>query len=221
MKTKRNRVKETSHKVKKARGTRSDQGFVSINQNIWPIERDILWRPERFKYVRKIVKTEGCVFCQALETGISLRSLVIAEAEHSFVILNKYPYNTGHILILPRRHCGELYDLYDEEYMEVTKLIRIAVAKLKEAYDSHGFNIGMNLGAAGGAGIPEHLHFHVIPRWAGDSNFFPLIAESKVLVETLEQTFARLERYFQDLPSLLKSTKFSAQQESDAIAKRL
>ena len=114
------------------------------------------------------------------------------------VVLNKFPYNTGHTLILPTRHCGELTDLSEEEYGAVMKLLRKTLAALQKSYACPGLNIGLNHGAVAGAGIPDHLHWHIIPRWHGDTNFFPLIAETKVLSETLEQTFQRLHPLFEE-----------------------
>ena len=115
------------------------------------------------------------------------------------VVLNKYPYNSGHVLVLPLRHCGDMLALSDAEYMDLQNTIRLTVKGLKEIYEPGGFNIGLNHGAVAGAGIPEHLHYHIIPRWAGDLNFFPLIAETKVLVESLEQTYEKILGYFKKI----------------------
>ena len=165
-------------------------------KDIWPQERDFMQRPDRFKYVRKLVKVKGCVFCNALKTGVSLDSLVLFQNSRVLVMLNKYPYNNGHVLILPTRHCGDLSKLKTKEHAEISEAVRLTAGILQKAYGCPGLNIGMNHGAAAGAGIPDHLHWHLIPRWAGDTNFFPLIAETKVHAETLEQTFDRLLPYF-------------------------
>jgi ATP adenylyltransferase len=163
----------------------------------WPVERDIMARPERLKYVRKMEPPKkGCVFCMAAKKGVRPESLVLYRGRRAMVIMNKYPYNNGHLLILPLRHCGELGKLRENEYRDVTELTRISVKILEKVIKPAGFNIGLNLGSAAGAGLPEHLHYHVIPRWRGDTNFFPLVAETKVVVETLEQTFGRLLPYF-------------------------
>ena len=164
----------------------------------WPTERSTLFRPGRMKYVRKELKTSGCVFCQSLRKGVSPESLLLFEGEHAIVIMNKYPYNPGHLLVLPKRHVGEFLDLTPEEVGAVAGLTQHAVAALKAVYSPAGFNVGMNLGSSAGAGIPEHLHAHIVPRWNDDTNFFPVIAHSKVVVETLEQTFECLLPYFDD-----------------------
>lgn len=167
-----------------------------IRQDVWPVEREVLFKPERLRYVRKLVKPEGCVFCAALEKGRGVDSLLLFDDEHSIVVLNKYPYNSGHLLVLPRRHVGDFLDLEDHEHAAIQKSLRRSIEALGEVYEPTGLNVGLNLGSAAGAGIPEHLHYHVIPRWAGDANFFALIADTKVVVETLEQTYERLLPYF-------------------------
>ncbi len=170
----------------------------------WPLQREVLFKPERLKYVRKQLKVEGCVFCDAAKRaeqaskGSQARrdSLVLYVDDRVMVVMNKFPYNTGHLLVLPRRHEGVLQDLTSEENQIVFLMVQHCVEILQEAYQPAGFNVGLNLGASAGAGIPEHLHAHIIPRWNGDTNFFPLIAQTKVVVETLEQTFDRLINYF-------------------------
>lgn len=168
----------------------------AIRKEIWPNEPQILFRPDRLRYVRKMLKPEGCVFCSALQTGVSSESLLLRAGRHAIVVMNKYPYNTGHVLILPRRHCGDFLELKEAEHAEMNACLRDVISALQSEYQPAGFNVGLNLGSVAGAGIPEHLHYHVIPRWAGDTNFFPLIAETKVVVENLETTFARLLPYF-------------------------
>lgn len=168
-----------------------------IREEIWPVERQVLFNPERLRYVRKLIKPEGCVFCRALEQGVGAESLLLHAGSHAMVVLNKFPYNTGHVLVLPRRHCGEFLELTAEEHAEINTCLQRAIHALTEIYAPSGFNVGLNLGSAAGAGIPEHLHYHVVPRWAGDANFFALIAETKVVVETLEQSYARLLPYFE------------------------
>ncbi len=155
-----------------------------------------MFKPDRLKYVRKMIKPEGCVFCSALATGVGSESLLLHAGEHVIVVMNKYPYNPGHVLILPRRHVADLQDLSPEENSAVFAMVQTSVKILSEATKPAGFNIGANLGSTAGAGIPEHLHVHIVPRWNGDTNFFPLIAGTKVVVETVEQTFERLLPYF-------------------------
>ncbi|MDG0817924.1 HIT family protein [Bdellovibrio svalbardensis] len=170
-----------------------------VDSEIWPLERDVLIRPDRMKYVRKLIKPEGCVFCNASKGGIAFETLCVYKTKYSMVVLNKFPYNSGHVLVLPVRHCGDVLQLHDEEYADIQNTVRLVMKALMEIYEPGGINVGLNHGAVAGAGIPDHLHYHVIPRWAGDLNFFPLIAETKVLVESLEQTYDKLLGYFRKI----------------------
>ncbi len=165
----------------------------------WPMRRAVMARPARAKYVRGEEKPKGCVFCAAATAGPSPESLCLHLGKRVMAVLNKFPYNNGHVLVLPVRHEGELLGLKDKEHVEIHLLLRETVRILREVYAPAGFNVGLNLGAAAGAGIPEHMHYHVVPRWRGDTNFFPLLAGTKVVVETLEQTYGRLLPYFESL----------------------
>ena len=195
-------VKKVSSKTKKsssrkaAKGQDLTQAYIQVAGDRWPLERDVFFRPERFRYVRKLIKQEGCVFCRAHENDESFDTLCVYKTKHTMVLLNKFPYNSGHLLVLPRRHCGDLLQLSSAEFADLNDVVRAAMRALNELYQPGGINLGMNHGAVAGAGIPEHLHYHLVPRWAGDLNFFPLIAETKVLVESLEQTYDRLFSYF-------------------------
>ena len=185
--------------AKRVASSKPPKGRAGANESsAWPTERETLFRPDRLKYVRKQIKNDGCVFCQALKKGVKAESLVLYSGEHAMVVMNKFPYNPGHLLVLPKRHCGDLLDLTPEEVGAIAGLTQHCVAALKAVYEPAGFNVGLNLGASAGAGIPEHLHTHIVPRWNGDTNFFPLLAKTKVVVETLEQTFERLLPYFDD-----------------------
>lgn len=164
--------------------------------DIWPMEREVLFRPDRYKYVRKLVKPQGCVFCRASAEAASFETLCLYKSEHSMVVVNKYPYNSGHVLVIPLRHCGSMLELSNEEYLDLHQTLRMALMAVQQTYNPSAFNIGMNHGEVGGAGIPDHLHYHVVPRWAGDVNFFPMIAETKVVIESLEQTYDRLLSFF-------------------------
>jgi ATP adenylyltransferase len=136
-----------------------------------------------------------CVFCALLADG-GEEHRVLERRELAFVTLAKYPYNPGHLLVLPTRHVGDLEEVEPDEAAEVFELLRRSAAALSETLEPHGFNIGLNLGRAAGAGIPEHLHWHVVPRWSGDTNFMPVIGETRVLPELLEQTYERLAPRF-------------------------
>ncbi len=156
-------------------------------------------RPERLKYVRKLIKNDGCVFCRARDLGPSLESLCVYKNEHAMVVLNKYPYNSGHVMVLPARHCGDLTELSSVEWSAVHGLLLETVKAVQASYDIAGLNMGLNMGSVAGAGLPDHLHWHIVPRWSGDTNFFPLIAETKVVSESLEDVYAKYLRYFQGL----------------------
>lgn len=171
---------------------------LKIVKDVWPSERDFFERPERFRYVRKLLPdTKECVFCEAAKAKPSFEALVLAKDENCVVVMNKYPYNTGHLLIIPRKHIGNLWELDDSTNAALAGWMKKSTAILREVTGCQGFNLGLNQGSVAGAGIPDHLHWHVIPRWGGDTNFFPLIAETKVLPETLEQTYSRLQGHFQ------------------------
>ncbi len=165
---------------------------IELN-DIWPQERDFIFRPDRLKYVRRLKNDENCVFCSVVEAKVpSENNLCIYKSEQVHILLNKYPYNTGHLLVVPNKHIGSMFDLDDSDYLEMMKAVRFASKLLTKVYGVKGLNVGVNHGKVAGAGIPDHLHWHVIPRWFGDTNFFPVIAETKVLPETLEQTWNKL-----------------------------
>lgn len=156
----------------------------------------IWFRPDRWKYVTRDKSSSGCVFCQGLEQGISFKTLLLYEDPNSLVFLNKYPYNSGHLLVLPRSHESSLLKLSDQEYLGVQKTIRKSVEVLQNVLKPEAMNVGLNLGRWAGAGLPEHLHYHIVPRWAGDTNFFPVIAETKVCSMSLKQIYDRLSPHF-------------------------
>lgn len=172
-------------------------------ENVWPNERDFIERPDRWKYVRKIKQPKGCVFCVAHKSTLSKKSnfesLVLYKSKSAMVVLNKYPYNTGHLMVIPLKHTGELSELTLKEHLETQTLLKASVQILKTVYNCAGINAGINMGAVAGAGLPDHLHWHIVPRWFGDTNFFPLIAETKVLPENLKQTFDKLLPHFKGL----------------------
>jgi ATP adenylyltransferase len=143
-----------------------------------------------------------CIFCSfAAAPASSYReNLVLLVQPHALVCLNKYPFASAHVLVAPRRHTSDLGALSDEEYAATMTLVRDAVARVKRATGAEGMNVGINLGKAGGAGIADHLHVHVVPRWNGDSNFMPVIADTRVMPEYLDASWARLAPLFADLP---------------------
>ena len=136
----------------------------------------------------------GCVLCRLRDGEDSER--VLARTELAFVVLNKYPYNPGHLMVIPTRHVGELEELTDDESLELQRLLQRSVRALREESEPHGFNLGMNLGRIAGAGIPDHVHWHVVPRWSGDTNFMPVVGGTRVLPELVEETARRLAPHF-------------------------
>ena len=142
---------------------------------------------------------DECIFCKFLASDDDDESHILYRGPTSFVILNAFPYNSGHLMIAPHRHAGELHDLSAEERSELMELTSSAVDILGEAMTPHGYNVGMNLGRVAGAGIPGHLHVHVVPRWGGDTNFMPVVGDTKVLPEMIAETDARLRPLFSRL----------------------
>jgi ATP adenylyltransferase len=161
-----------------------------------------LWSPWRSQYIGTFKneiksKVDDCFFCKAIESNkVSSDNLVVYVGDKAFVIMNKFPYNNGHLLIAPKRHTGEITELSDDEMFEIIKLQQISVRVLSEIYNPHGFNLGANLGRAAGAGVPGHLHYHVLPRWNGDTNFMPILAETKVLSQSLEESYKLISSAF-------------------------
>lgn len=198
MKNRKSKLKSGSRKKtqKKVSSKAKRSASMNINGEIWPLERDVLFRPDRLKYVRKLIKEDGCVFCKAAQAGVSFESLCLYQSSYSMIVMNKFPYNPGHLLVLPKDHEGKLLNLSLEQYLDLQNTVRLAVEAIETVYSPAGFNLGLNHGAVSGAGIPEHLHYHLVPRWSGDLNFFPLIAETKVVVESLETTFDRFHQFF-------------------------
>jgi ATP adenylyltransferase len=152
-----------------------------------------LWAPWRLEYIRQADEDEGCVFCaEASGAFAEEASLLVRRGDAAIVILNKFPYSSGHLLVAPVRHVGELAELTEEEVLELHRLAVTGVGVLRATYVPAGFNLGWNLGRAAGAGIADHVHLHVVPRWAGDTNFMPVLADVKVLPEHLLETRDRL-----------------------------
>lgn len=150
-----------------------------------------IWAPWRTAYIGKD-HGDTCIFCEKLESGQDEANLVVLRGDHTFVLMNLYPYNNGHLLIAPKRHVGEIEDLNEAEMMELFKMTRKLVQALR-SFNPHGFNIGVNIGRTAGAGVPGHFHIHVVPRWNGDTNFMPVFADVRVISESLEVTFKKIK----------------------------
>jgi ATP adenylyltransferase len=159
-----------------------------------------LWAPWRMKYIKGIdKKDEGCIFCTKPAQAEDKSNLILLRGIHGFVIMNAFPYSNGHLLIVPRLHTAEI-DMLDEAVSaELWKLVVLCKNVLKQAYHPDGFNIGMNLGRPAGAGIDQHLHIHIVPRWNGDTNFLPVLDDTRVISEGLGDTYDSLLPLFKEL----------------------
>lgn len=158
-----------------------------------------LWAPWRMAYIADASKDEGCIFCTKYREADLRAALVLAQTEHSVVMMNKYPYNNGHLLIAPKHHENNLAQLPGAVFHEVNEVLRQAVEVVRGALNPGGINVGMNLGKCAGAGIEAHLHWHVVPRWEGDTNFMPVIGETRVIPQYLLDSFDQLQPYFKNL----------------------
>jgi len=160
-----------------------------------------LWAPWRMEFIRS-EKPKGCIFCEfpSAPPSQDRANLVVHRSAHAFTCLNRYPYNSGHLMVIPRAHVAELGSLSAEVHADLQEELRRAVAVLKKVYAPEGMNVGMNLGKAAGAGIADHLHWHVVPRWVGDNNFMPVLADQRVVVEALDEAWTRLSAGFAAAP---------------------
>jgi ATP adenylyltransferase len=153
---------------------------------------DYLWSPWRYRYISTADRVPGCIFCTAASEQKDEENLVAFRGRHNFVILNRYPYTSGHLMIVPYAHVATLGELPDETLSEMALLTRDAEKQLRAIYHPEGLNVGMNIGKCAGAGIAGHVHTHVVPRWTGDSNFMSVVGETRVLPEALEDTYRKI-----------------------------
>ncbi|HEX9411491.1 MAG TPA: HIT domain-containing protein [Actinomycetota bacterium] len=159
---------------------------------------DRLWSPWRMEYIEAAKgEPDGCIFCDLPAKGDDAATLILARGERAFVLMNSFPYNPGHLMVAPLRHTGDFEDLHDDELSDLDGLLKRSLRALREEMEPHGFNIGMNLGRVAGAGIPDHVHWHVVPRWNGDTNFMPVVGQTRVLPELLQETYRKLAPRFQ------------------------
>lgn len=159
-----------------------------------------LWAPWRMDYIRANCDEEGCVLCLGDCPEEDRGRLVLQRGEHAYVIMNRYPYSNGHLMIAPYRHLADPDGLSDGEVLEMHRLLVRCRMVLQECLAPQGFNVGLNLGQAAGAGIADHMHLHVVPRWSGDTNFMTVLGEVRVVPEHLEATYAELSRAFSACP---------------------
>jgi ATP adenylyltransferase len=150
-----------------------------------------LWAPWRLEYIESADDATGCIFCAAL-AGDDEEALVVHRGARAFVLLNKFPYASGHLMVAPARHVGDFGEIDDREVLEIHRLVSAGIGALAQVYSPQAFNLGWNLGRVAGAGIVDHVHMHVVPRWAGDTNFMPVLADVKVLPEYLHETRRKL-----------------------------
>lgn len=159
---------------------------------------DYLWTPWRYRYVASAsanaLQDESCIFCDALAAGDDAASLIIFRGKKNFIILNRYPYTSGHVMVVPYTHVADLAAADPEDLAEMMQLAQRVQKALGETYRPEGYNLGMNLGRAAGAGVTGHLHLHILPRWAGDSSFMTVVGETRVEPEELSTTFERLRK---------------------------
>ena len=154
---------------------------------------DHLWSPWRMKYIRRQKTPKGCVFCDAVQKEDKEDNLIVVRGERAFVILNRYPYTSGHIMIVPFDHVGTFEEMDEETCAEVMHLIRQGISALDYVYKPDGYNMGANLGISAGAGIKNHIHFHLVPRWGGDTNYMTSIGGTRILPENLSETLEQLK----------------------------
>jgi ATP adenylyltransferase len=156
-----------------------------------------LWAPWRMGYILA-EKEKGCIFCTKPAEGRDEANLLLFRSREAFVMMNRFPYNNGHLMVIPNRHCADLEELSGSESGELFRLIQISIRVLRPALRPHGFNVGINIGTAGGAG-EAHLHFHIVPRWTGDTNFMPVLGETKIIPQYIEETYKKLRSGFETL----------------------
>lgn len=159
-----------------------------------------LWAPWRLESIVQEKKQQDkagtCIFCDIAQGEPNVENLVLKKGKFVYVVMNKYPYTNGHLMIIPYRHLDDYSDLNDDEIQEMTQFKQLSLSILKKVYNPQGFNIGMNLGEAAGAGIAHHLHEHIVPRWSGDHNFMPVLADVRVMLEHVQKTYERLMEHF-------------------------
>lgn len=155
-----------------------------------------LWTPWRSTYMKSSKQASGCIFCDAISRDEDKETLIAYRGQHTFVILNRYPYTSGHLMIAPYAHISSLNEATQEALDEMMSLTRQAERVLAEGYHPDGMNLGMNLGRAAGAGIADHIHLHVLPRWNGDANFMTTVADTRIIPESLDDTYSKIKQGF-------------------------
>lgn len=156
---------------------------------------DTLWAPWRMEYILSEKKeTAGCIFCTRLKKKNDQKNLILWRGKHAAVFMNRFPYNNGHLMVMPNRHLAGVDKLSEKEALEIHHLMAFCLAGLRKVMNPDGFNIGLNLGKTAGAGVDDHMHWHIVPRWSGDTNFMPVISETKVMPEHLQAVYKQLKQ---------------------------
>jgi ATP adenylyltransferase len=168
-----------------------------------------LWAPWRLQYIESADKTDGCIFCTFPAAGEERdrEHLIVHRANRAYIILNAFPYSNGHLMVVPFRHTARMEEYEDDEMLDVMRLTRLGIALLRAAFKPDGFNLGVNMGRVAGAGIADHLHWHIVPRWNGDTNFMPVMADVRVIPESLSEVHRRLRAA---LPAVLAASPVEA-----------
>ena len=161
---------------------------------------DILWSPWREKYIEKLSSpSDECIFCKMINEEKDKENLILLRGHSTFIVMNLYPYNNGHLLVVPNRHIPDINSVTDDEMLEMMNRTQISVNILKEVFSPAGFNIGINQGKVSGAGVEDHIHVHVVPRWNGDTNFMPVIGKTKVISQELIIGYNKMKKHFDKL----------------------
>lgn len=161
-----------------------------------------LWAPWRMEYIENAVRVEGCIFCVLPAENKDRENLILFRGKHSFMMMNSFPYNNGHLMVAPYKHTADMYELEDETLLEINHLVRYSIRLLSAIMQPDGFNLGVNIGRTAGAGVLDHIHWHIVPRWNGDCNFMPVLANTKVLPESLHSTYDKLKKKIEELGEL-------------------
>jgi ATP adenylyltransferase len=163
---------------------------------------DRLWAPWRMEYILSTQDDDqGCIFCEKPQETTDKENLIVYRSEYSFVIMNKYPYNNGHVMVVPYIHESDYLNLTEDILVDMQRLLQLSIRALNETMHPHGINIGINLGRTAGAGIDEHLHYHLVPRWNGDTNFMPVLSGTKLVSESLAASWEKLHTSFKKITS--------------------
>ena len=157
----------------------------------------VLWAPWRMDYILSDKEDEGCIFCPGKQREKDEDRLILYAGDLTMVVMNRYPYNNGHLLVAPVRHVSGLASLSDKETLDVMGMVRLSIDVLKKVMNPEGFNVGLNLGRVAGAGMEDHMHFHIVPRWNGDTNFMTVHSDVRVIPEHIKETYGKLHPYFQ------------------------